>query len=258
MKLAIVIPAYNEEKRIAKTLKSYLEFFNTLAKKKKVQYELLVAINNTKDATLSIVKSFKKKHKHLSYLDLEKGGKGYAVIEGFKYFIARKKYDLIGFVDADLATKPEDFFSLVSNMQGYDGSIASRYVPGAVVKPKQSWQRIFVSRIFNLYLRTLLFLPYRDTQCGAKVFKTNALKAILPKVSMSQWAFDVELLYLLKKQGFHIKELPTVWSDQAYSKINFVKAGPKMALSIMRLRLLYSPFKSFIRVYNALLQWLQS
>ena len=98
-------------------------------------------------------------------------------------------------------------------------------------------------------------MPYRDTQCGAKLFKRKAIESVISNLSMSQWAFDVELLYHLRKKGFVIKEIPTRWSDKEYSKIHFAKAGPFMALSIVRLRLLNSPFKSFVKVYNKMFDY---
>ena len=108
MKICIVIPAYNEEKRIGKTLEEYGAFFTNL-KNKDFQYQILVVINNTKDKTEEVVKNISKKYKEINYLNLKPGGKGFAIIEGFKWAI-KKDFDLIGFVDADIATGPEAFF----------------------------------------------------------------------------------------------------------------------------------------------------
>lgn len=251
MKIAIIIPAYNEEKRIGKTLEAYYGFFDEKTKAGGVDFEILVVINNTIDKTEEIVKKQMKGKKRISYLNLKRGGKGLAVVEGFKEMLNRNA-DLIGFVDADMATPPEEFHRLANSINNFEGIIASRYLKGAVVKPKQSWQRIAVSRAFNFLIRSLLFLPYRDTQCGAKIFKREAVKKIVPEITMSQWAFDVDLLFQAKRRGLRIKESPTVWADREYSKINFLRSGPKMALGVIRLRLLHSPVKIFIRVYDRL------
>ena len=104
--------------------------------------------------------------------------------------------------------------------------------------------------MFNIAIKALLFLPYNDTQCGAKIFRKKAISKVLPLLTLSQWAFDVDLLYNLKNAGFTIKEHPTVWSDRQYSKINFLKSGPMMFLGVVRLRIINSPFKSIIRVYD--------
>ena len=243
------MPAYNEEKRIGNTLEAYSKYFNPLAKQKKINYEILVVINNTTDSTEEIVKRHKKKNKHIKYLNFKKGGKGFAIIKGFKDALKRKN-NLIGFVDADLATPPQAFDYLIKNLKNKDGVIASRYIKGSIVNPKPTIQRLFVSRVFNMMVRAVLLIPYKDTQCGAKLFKKRAIKKVLPKLKLSQWAFDVDLLYTLKKQCFKIKETPTIWSDQKYSKINFFKAAPFMALGVIRLRILDSPFKRFIRIYD--------
>ncbi len=249
MKVGIVIPAYNEERRIEKTLKEYLAYFDKIERVKKIKYKLLVSVNATTDNTLNIVKKYVKKNKNLNYINLVEGGKGNAVIQGFKYFI-KEKYDLIGFVDADLATKPEQFNELIKSINGYDGIIADRYIKGSIVNPKPTIARKTASRIFNMAIRSILLLPYRDTQCGAKLFKRAALEKVIPNLSLSQWAFDVDLIYSLRKLNFTVKELPTVWSDMQYSKINFMKSGPMMLLGVIRLRLINSPFKVFSRVYD--------
>src|SRR3989344_2914111 len=249
MKISIIIPAYNEEKRIGKTLYSYSSFFKKI---KNVNTEILVVINNTKDNTLKIVKEFRKKNKKINYLNLKEGGKGYAVMKGFSK-VLESKPDLIGFVDADMSTSPEAFYDLVKNLGNYQGIIASRYISGASVSPRPTISRIIVSRIYNSLIRALFLMSFKDTQCGAKLFKLEAIKSIINKMGMTQWAFDIELLYLLRNQGFKVKEFPSVWSDKEYSTINFMKAGPWMALAVIRLRILNSPFKSFIRIYDKLI-----
>jgi glycosyltransferase involved in cell wall biosynthesis len=250
-KVCIIIPAYNEEKRISKTLEEYLKFFKDKKKKEGIDFEILVVINNTIDKTEEIVKKFKKQHKEINYVNFKQGGKGFAVVEGFKYAL-KKDFYLLGFVDADLATKPSAFYDLIKKIDHYDGAIASRYIKGAIMKPKPTWQRWLASRIFNVLIRLLLMIPYKDTQCGAKVFKKEAIKKSVEYFRMSQWAFDVDVLYQLRKKSYKIKEVPTVWSDKEYSHINLKKAGWGMFLAIVRLRLLNSPFKGFIRIYEKL------
>ena len=253
MKVTIIMPAYNEEKRIGNTLGEYLPYFNSLKKRKKLDYRLLVVINGTTDKTARVVASWKKMNPSLEYLNLKRGGKGYAIIEGFKAALADKKSDLIGFVDADGATPPQAFHALVQGIGKEDGIIASRYIQGSIVRPRPSPQRILASRVYNLLIRSLFFIPYRDTQCGAKLFKRNAIEHTIKDFKMSQWAFDVDVLYHLRKNGYSIREAPTIWSDKEYSKINLASSAPGMALGIIRLRLLNSPARSFIRIYDMLI-----
>lgn len=251
MGVSVIIPAHNEERRIGKTLEAYSKYFNRLKKEENLNYELIVVINNTQDRTEDIVKQYKKKNPNIKYLNFKQGGKGFAVIEGFKDALQRKN-DLIGFVDADRATLPEDFYDLIKNIGKYDGIIASRYMKGSIIRPKPTIARLIAKRMFNIFIRSILFLPFRDTQCGAKIFKRHALEKTIPKLSLSQWAFDVDLLYSMKLMKFKIKEIPTKWTDKEYSKINFWKAGPKMATAVIRLRILNSPFRFIILAYDKL------
>jgi glycosyltransferase involved in cell wall biosynthesis len=256
-KISIIIPAYNEEKRIAETLEEYGKFFTNLKKIKKLDSEILIVINNTQDKTEEVVKRYQKKYKIIKYLNFEKGGKGFAIMEGFKEALKDKENTLVGFVDADLATGPDAFYDIVNNINNFDGIIASRYISGAKVNPRQTWKRVFVSRIFNFIIRILFLMPYRDTQCGAKLFKRRAIEETCNEFGITQWAFDIDLLYKIRKSGFKIREFPTVWADKQYSKINFMKAGPRMVLAIIRLRLINSKIKFLIRGYDLLPDWMK-
>ncbi len=237
MKISIVIPAHNEEKRITRTLNSYSEYFENLRVEEVLDYEVIVSINNTSDGTQKIVREFIKKNRRIKCLNLVRGGKGYAIIEGFKESL-KNENDLIGFVDADMATSPQEYHKLLSSMGNSDGVIASRWIKGAVVSPKPLFRRMVARWMFNTLIRAILFLSYKDTQCGAKIFRRRVVEEVIHKITMSQWAFDVDLLYQMKKKGFRIKEIPTIWTDKEYSKINFWAAGPWMALGVIRLRLI--------------------
>lgn len=254
-KISIIIPAHNEEKRISKTLEHYSLHLENLRNEVKIEYEIIVVINNTKDKTEEIVKFAQKSNSRIRYLNFRQGGKGFAVIEGFKEAL-KGDSDFIGFVDADMATSPEEYSKLFFSIRNYDGAIADRYLPQSTVYPPVTFRRIIVSRIFNFLIRSILQLPYKDTQCGAKIFRREAVKAMLQHLTMSQWAFDVELLYILKKNGYYVKSTPTIWIDKEFSKINFWKAGPWMFLGIIRLRLLHSPLRQFIRVYDKLIRFI--
>src|SRR3989344_9111385 len=144
VKISIVIPAYNEEKRIKKTVESYISHF------KKYNYELIIIPNGCKDKTEDIVKRFSQKYPQIKYKIIKEAlGKGEAVKQGF--IIA--KGDLIGFVDADNSTKPKYFEDLIKNIGDYDCIIASRYIKGSILKPKQKLPRIIASRAFNFLVR---------------------------------------------------------------------------------------------------------
>jgi glycosyltransferase involved in cell wall biosynthesis len=235
MGLSIIIPAYNEEKRIEKTLKEYWKFF----KNKKIDFEIIVVLNACKDNTLKIVKNINKKYKEIKYLNFKQGGKGFAIIEGFKYALKRNN-DLIGFVDADMATSPKSFYDLVKNINNYEGIIASRWLKGSLIK-KRTLLRTLTSAGFNFLVRSLFLFNYRDTQCGAKLFKRKTIEIVIPKLKLTEWAFDVNLLYLCKINKLKIKEITTIWEDKENSKINNLpKTSFQMFSGVIRLKLIES------------------
>ena len=246
MKIGIIIPAYNEEERIGSTLKDYSKVLE-LKTKKGDKYTILVVVNNTNDDTVGVIKKIKKTNSNIAYLDLKEGGKGYAIKEGLKFF-SKERYDLIGFTDADSSTPAESFYSLIENIGKYDGVIASRYIKGARVEPKQDLKRRLVSRMGNLVIRSLFMFNYKDTQCGAKVFRRQALEKIIDKLSTTQWGFDIDLLYLLCREGYKVKEFPIYWRDAPGSKLNIKRASIQVFLATINIRLTNSPFKKVLKV----------
>jgi glycosyltransferase involved in cell wall biosynthesis len=245
--LSIIMPAYNEEKRIGKTLFEYSNYFE----KSKIDYEILVVINGTTDKTEEVIKKAQKNNKNIFHLNFKQAGKGFAIIQGFKDALKRKK-ELIGFVDADLATSPKAFHDLIDKMNNYDVIIASRWLPDSKIETPQTILRIITSRGFNFLVRSILFLPYHDTQCGAKLFKNHALKNVIKDLGTTEWAFDIDLLYQLRRKGFKIKEHPTTWKDNRDTKLKLLKTPFKMFSSIVRLRLNHSPLKFIVRLYDKL------
>ena len=241
MKLSILIPAYNEEKRILNTLKKYYSFFSE--KFNKEEFEIFVIINGCTDKTENVVKRFGK----VRYVNIGNvNAKGEALIQGFKLADA----DYIGFVDADCATPPESFYELYENIGPYDGIISSRWITGAIVSPRQPLVRRIASRCFNILVRGLFGIGLRDTQCGAKLFKKDIVKDVIGEINTTRWAFDIDLLYLMKRKGCRVKEIPTVWHDDPNSKLNVKRVSIEMFLAVIRLRLFYSPFKFIVEIYN--------
>lgn len=212
--LTIIIPARNEVDRIGPTLESYLAHFDPEAT------EILVVINNSDDGTLELVHGHEEKHANLRHLNFPGAiGKGGAVHEGF----AAARGLLVGFVDADGATPPEAFAELVQTLRDQadvDGVIASRWLGASKILTPQPLARRIASRLFNLAVRALFRLPFRDTQCGAKLFRATALRPLLPKLGNTGWLFDIELLFLLRAAGHRLVELPTTWQDVEGSRFS--------------------------------------
>lgn len=247
--ISIIIPAYNEGDRIEETLKSYCSLFRKKKDNKKIEdFEVIVVINNTTDNTEEIVKKISKNLKEVRYMDLIHGGKGFAIKEGFKEALSSDS-EIIGFVDADLATDPESVYNLVDRLnknKKIDGIIGSRYLKNSIVYPKRSFLRgILMSRTFNILVRSLFLFNFRDTQCGAKFFRKEVIEKILPNLSITQWAFDIDLLYNIKKLGFKVMEYPVIWREVPGSKINIKKSSLQMFFAVLQLRLLNSKIKRF-------------
>jgi glycosyltransferase involved in cell wall biosynthesis len=229
MKISIIIPAYNEEKRIEKTVRTYHQFFSKKEQSSDISFELVVVLNGCKDNTIGVIERVRNNltANTIVIIDMQQAGKGLAIKAGFANALTRDN-DLIGFVDADMATAPQAFYDLVMNINNVDGVIASRYMPGALISPARPAYKRYGSRIIYEPFVWLLFgLSYYDLQCGAKLFKRAVLENITPQLTVTQWAFDVELLYLCKKAGYTIKEIPTIWHDQADSKLT-LRGGLRM------------------------------
>jgi len=248
-KVTIVMPAYNEEKRIGRTLEAYALYFDNVSRARGFSYEILVVINGTTDNTEGVVNEVQKKHGCIRVVNFERNGKGFAVIEGTKLALEGDA-NLIGFVDADMATGPEQFDRLIRGIKGRDGAIASRYVKESTVMPAFTFRRAVVARVFNLIVRSLFLFPYSDTQCGAKLFSRRASEKIVEHVKMSRWAFDVEQLYCLGKFGYKVREVPTVWTDMEGGTLVIGKASLQMLLAVIQLRIRNSPFGRLLGPVN--------
>lgn len=244
MKLSIVIPAHNEEQRLPPVLRDYAEYFEAAYG---AEVELLVVVNGSTDRTAEKVREFAREHPMVRCLE-EKAviGKGGAVMMGFR----EAQGELVGFVDADGSTAPVHFDDLVQHIGDADCLIASRHLPGAKVDPPQPFSRRLASRLFNLLVRVLFSTPITDTQCGAKVLKREACRKILPKIGVTRWAFDVDLIFKLRREGCRIVERPTVWRDIGGSQLNIARASTEMLVAMVRLRLLYSKLRGVVWVYD--------
>jgi glycosyltransferase involved in cell wall biosynthesis len=249
--LLLLIPAYNEERRIEPVLRDYARFFQEHYRGK---FQMVVVLNGCTDNTLGVVQKVAKEFSSVSYLNFpEPIGKGGALIEGLKL---APYGDLIGYTDADGATPPPAFHELVRHTGEADCVIGSRWLTGAVIHQSQTGQRRFASRAFHLIVQLLFWLNIRDTQCGAKVMKRVAVETIHPYLRITDMAFDINLLVALKRAGFHILEVPTEWTDKIGSKVVLGQTSLTMFLSAVRVRLIYSPFYKWLRPLRPLEGWI--
>lgn len=234
--LLLLIPAYNEEGRIEPVLRDYGRYFQEHYHGK---FQLVVVLNGCRDNTLGVVRRVAVDFPAISALEFPEAiGKGGALIEGLKL---APLADLIGYVDADGATPPRAFHELVKHMGGADCVIGSRWLPGAVLHVEQSGRRQFASRVFHSIVQCFFRMNIRDTQCGAKVLRREAVERIHSCLRIADMAFDINLLYSLKQAGYCVLEVPTEWTDKIGSKVTLFRTSLVMFLSVVRIRLIYSP-----------------
>ena len=235
MKISLIIPAYNEGKRIGSTLRDYYNAFTDEFD----DFEMIVEMDGCMDDTAEIVADFSVNKDNITILEYpERIGKG----GGLKMAFGAATGDIIGFTDADNSTKVTEFIELIHALEGTDIVVGQRY-GGFDDIPLV---RIVFSRGFNILVRLLFRLGIRDTQCGAKVFRKEVVRDVLSHLIIDDFAFDVNFLYSAKKLGFKIKEVEIVWEHSKGSKIKLFNVTNKMFISLLKLRLFYSPFRFLI------------
>jgi hypothetical protein len=170
--------------------------------------------------------------------------------------------DIVGYVDADGATEPAAFLDLIKLCENYDCVIGSRWIKGAVIRQEQPTSRRMLSRGGNFIIEFFFRMGIADTQCGAKAMRREAVEKIHSSLRITDMAFDVNLLYSLKRAGFRVLEHPTEWTDKLGSKVVPGKTSLSALLSVLRLRLVYSPFhwlRPLLRPLEVrLYQWLSA
>jgi len=250
--LLLLIPAYNEEHRLEPVLREYAEYCKEQYRGK---FQLVVVLNGCRDNTIGVVRRVAADYPAISALEFpDPIGKGGALIEGLKL---APMADVIGYVDADGATPPRAFHELVKHIDEADCVIGSRWLPGARLHVKQSGKRRFISRGFHLIVEVLFRMHIKDTQCGAKVMRRQAVEKIHSALRIADMAFDINLLYSLHRAGFRILEIPTEWTDKMGSKVAPLRTSLSMLLSAVRVRLIYWPlFYKWLRPLRPVETWI--
>lgn len=223
MHVSVVIPAWNEEKRIGKTMQMIRNYFE----QKGIAYEIVVPDDGSTDKTREVA----KRNGRAEVIPLTHRGKGHAVREGVK----RASGEFILVTDADLSTPIEEFDHLKA--VGADVAIGSRALPGATFGARQPRYREIGGRILNAFIRLTVLPGIKDTQCGFKLFRAASAKEIFRRTTIDGFGFDIEALFIARTLGYRISEIPIRWSNDDRTKVRPFRNGITMLADLIRIRL---------------------
>jgi len=230
--LSIIVPAFNEESRLANSLKRIIEFLNDQER----DFEILVVDDGSADHTSKVVEGLVPVVIDASRLRVLKNernrGKGYSVRRGM--LEAKGNFALL--TDADLSTPIEELLKLEGHLLrgNYQIAFGSRDIEGADVQIRQSWFRENAGKVFNRIVRALTPLPFRDTQCGFKLFDLKTCRDVFLRQRIERYAFDVEILFIAQKRGLSLIEVPVVWRHSEGSKVRLFPDAPLTMLDLVK------------------------
>lgn len=227
--ISVVIPSYNEGRRLQPNLAKVVDYLRT----RFTQFEVIVVDDGSTDDTSNEVARARRREPRVRLISYPANrGKGFAVRQG----VLAAKGDAVCFTDADLSTPVEAIESGLKGIdEGYPVVIASRRHPESVIALPQHWTRDAIGQLFNLAVRTLFSLRFRDTQCGFKCFSREAAREIFSLARIDGYAFDVEIFVIAQRLGYRIKELPVCWSNALDSKVRPLQHLPGVALELLKI-----------------------
>ncbi len=229
--LSVIIPAYNEEKRLVSTLAGIDDYM----RRQPYEYELILVSDGSADGTVRVARAWQPPGTPLEIVDRkENRGKGYTVREGVAH--ARGEYVL--FSDADLSTPIEEVEKFLPFFrEGYEVVIGSRSLKESELVVRQPFYRELMGRVFNGMVRLLAVRGIIDTQCGFKCFSRKAIEEIFPRCLIDGFSFDVEILFLARKRNLPVKEVPVKWLNAPGSSVSPVRDSLRMFFEICRVRI---------------------
>jgi glycosyltransferase involved in cell wall biosynthesis len=227
---SFVIPAFNEQERIGASLQKIVDYIA----RQGWRAEVLVVNDGSRDNTAEVVSQYARKHPEVRLLENPGNrGKGYSVRAG----MLQAAGDVVLFTDSDLSTPISEAGKLFASLSaGADVAIGSRWLHSVLQTQRQPVYRQLVGRAFNLLLWVLLRLNYRDTQCGFKAFTRRAARTLCSMQQIERWGFDAELLFLARKLGLRVTEVPVEWAHDHRSKIRVFRDGFHMVADLLIVR----------------------
>ena len=231
--LSVVIPAYNEAGRIEPGLQQILEHVTATG----LDCEVVLVDDGSADDTAEVVRQRLEGKLPLQVLRQEPNqGKAAAVKRGI--LAARGRY--VGYADADMSTPFAEVDRFLAALAGeYDIAIGSRALHESQLVRRQPWYRAWAGRAFGAFTRLVLLPGISDSQCGFKFFRSEAAQDLFPRQRLSGWAFDAELLYLARRLGYRVVQIPVRWINDPNTKVSMLRAGPRMLLDVLRVRSLH-------------------
>jgi len=230
--ISIVIPAYNEERRLPATLGAILDYLGSC---EWTRWEIVVVNDGSRDATAAVAAEFAAQHPGVRVLENPGNrGKGYSVRHG----MIEATGDWVLFTDSDLSAPIEELDKMIAAARGQGASVAigSRGLDRSLIEAHQSLFREVAGRIFNLLMRTTTGLPFADTQCGFKLFERAAAQAIFPRQRIERWGFDAEVLFIARHLGYKTIEVPVRWSHSEGTKVSMFSDSLNMFVDLLRIR----------------------
>lgn len=215
MYLSIVIPAYNEAKRIGPTLQSVGDWLGTQS----FDGEVIVVNNRSVDTTADVVREYMRRYPFIRLVDERRPGKGYAVAAGMLFAAGQVRL----FMDADNSTSIDHFAECKGYVEkGYDVVVGSLAVPGATIVRggEEPLWRVWLGKLGNQIIQRVAVPGIQDTQRGFKVFSAEAARAIFSRLTTFGWGFDIEVLAIAQAKKYRIKEVPVTWNNGPDSKVD--------------------------------------
>jgi glycosyltransferase involved in cell wall biosynthesis len=227
---SFVIPAYNESSRIRPTLDEILRY----TAEQNWDAEILVVDDGSRDDTPDVIREYARAHSQIRLLQNPGNrGKGYSVRNGMLH----ARGDICLFTDADLSSPISEAPKLFEAIRaGADLAIGSRWLRAELQTERQPLYRQAFGRIFNLVLRLFLGLRFRDTQCGFKAFRREAAQRIFPLQRIERWGFDPEILYVARRMGLQVAEVPVLWAHSEGTRLHPFRDGMRMFVDVLHIR----------------------